>query len=149
MRFHVSRPLRSERNIAMKSVPPEVAFHLRHSDIAKPNTIPPKMDVTKGSVLSRVRSAAGMNDVIASTGMRSVNRPAMKITYSDCSVKRLPMYLKPIHTGTALRARLIGANGTVAFHPNTPHRSCAQRWMRIERPVAPPGYSLPHSTKVR
>ena len=101
--------------MAMKSVPPVVAFHLRQSAIAKPNTMPPKMLVTNGSVARRAKSPSDINEVSASAGRTSVRMPVIKMTYRDHNVKRRPIKRKPIQTGTAFSARFIGENGTT--HP--------------------------------
>ena len=66
--------------MAMKSVPPVVAFHLRQRAIANPNTMPPKMLVTNGSVARRDKSPSDMNEVSALTGRMSVRTPVMKMT---------------------------------------------------------------------
>ena len=137
--FHVSRPFFSERYIAMKSVPPVVVFHLRHSAMPNPKTIPPKSDVTNGSNWRRARSPGGMNDVMASVGMMSAKKLDRNMTTIDCIVRRRPMKRKPTQIGTALSTRLMGENGTVTAHPRESTACCPIRCSSMESPVTPAG----------
>ena len=59
------------------------------------------------------------------------------------------MNRNPIQTGIAFSAKLIGENGTVQPNPDTSENLCKTRWISIESPVAPAGYSPPQATNVR
>ncbi len=115
----------------MKSVPPLVARPNRHRLIAKPLTMPPKIQTSSTSLVN------GME------GIRSVSTLVNAIIRQEYSVKRFPISRKLTTAGTTLRSRLIAVNGR-----ETPANCCALRWMSSVSPLKPPGNRPPASTKL-
>ena len=124
-----STPFFSDKKIAIKSVPPVVAFTKRQTLITRPLIMPPKILISSISY------------VIVYPGTISVNTLVSTIIRQEYNVNFFPINRNPMYTGTAFSNRLTTEYGSSTFKNN-----CATRCIKIVSPVAPPGYNPPVRT---
>ena len=91
---------RSDRAMAMKSVPPEVARTSRHRLREKPLIMPPKTHTSR------------MSSVMSMEGIRSVKKLVSTMDRQEYRVNFFPMSLKLMMAGMALNIRLMGEKGS-------------------------------------